>query len=84
MNLQQAMKNPMGVFGTPEKLEASEEFAVEEKRNEAKLPKRRQGGRHAIGEYLRYFYQRTYGVEVFLRDHLKYEYTTPAGLKRDT
>jgi hypothetical protein len=32
MNLQQAMKNPMGVFGTPEVLEASEEFAVEEKR----------------------------------------------------
>jgi hypothetical protein len=37
-----------------------------------------------IGAYLRYFYERTYGVEVYLRDHLKYEYTTPAGLKRDT
>ena len=37
-----------------------------------------------MGAYLRYFYQRTYGVEVFVRDHLKYEYTTPAGLKRDT
>ena len=34
--------------------------------------------------YLRYFYARTYGVEVFVRDHLKYEYTTPAGVKRDT
>jgi len=37
-----------------------------------------------MGAYLRYFYQRTYGLEVFVRDHLKYEYTTPAGLKRDT
>jgi hypothetical protein len=37
-----------------------------------------------MGAYLRYFYQRTYGVEVFVRDHLKYEYTTPAGLRRDT
>ena len=37
-----------------------------------------------VGAYLRYFYARTYGVEVFVRDHLKYEYTTPAGLKRDT
>jgi hypothetical protein len=37
-----------------------------------------------MGAYLRYFYARTYGVEVFVRDHLKYEYTTPAGLKRDT
>jgi hypothetical protein len=37
-----------------------------------------------MGAYLRYFWQRTYGVEVFVRDHLKYEYTTPAGLKRDT
>ena len=36
------------------------------------------------GAYLRYFYQRTYGVELFVRDHLKYQYTTPAGLKRDT
>jgi hypothetical protein len=36
------------------------------------------------GAYLRYFYERTYGVEVYVRDHLKYEYTTPAGLKRDT
>jgi hypothetical protein len=36
------------------------------------------------GAYLRYFYQRTYGVELFVRDHLKYEYTTPAGLRRDT
>jgi hypothetical protein len=32
MNFQQAMKNPMGVFGTPEVLEASEELAAEEKR----------------------------------------------------
>ena len=32
MNFQQAMKNPMGVFGTPEILEASAEFAPEEKR----------------------------------------------------
>jgi hypothetical protein len=37
-----------------------------------------------MGAYLRYFYQRTYGLEVFVRDHLKYEYTTPVGLKRDT
>jgi hypothetical protein len=37
-----------------------------------------------VGAYLRYFYARTYGVEVFVRDHLKYEYTTPAGLERDT
>jgi hypothetical protein len=37
-----------------------------------------------MAAYLRYFFQRTYGVEVFVRDHLKYEYTTPAGLKRDT
>ena len=37
-----------------------------------------------VGAYLRYFYERTYGVEVYVRDHLKYEYTTPAGLKRDT
>jgi hypothetical protein len=37
-----------------------------------------------VGAYLRYFYARTYGVEVFVRDHVKYEYTTPAGLKRDT
>jgi hypothetical protein len=36
------------------------------------------------GAYLRYFYTRTYGLEVYVRDHLKYEYTTPAGLKRDT
>lgn len=36
------------------------------------------------GAYLRYLYDRTYGVEVYVRDHLKYEYTTPAGLKRDT
>lgn len=32
MKLQQAMKNPMRVFGTPETLEASTEFAEEEKR----------------------------------------------------
>ena len=32
MNFQQAMKNPMGVFGTPEVLEASVEFVAEEKR----------------------------------------------------
>jgi hypothetical protein len=37
-----------------------------------------------MGAYLRYFYNRTYGLEVFVRDHLKYEYTTPAGLRRDT
>ena len=32
MNLQQAMKNPMGVFGTPEALESSTEFGTSEKR----------------------------------------------------
>jgi hypothetical protein len=32
MNLQQAMKNPMQVFGTPEALEASTEFATDDKR----------------------------------------------------
>jgi hypothetical protein len=32
MNFQQAMKNPMSVFGTPEVLETSTEFAVDEKR----------------------------------------------------
>lgn len=32
MNFQQAMKNPMSVFGTPEVLEASTEYASEEKR----------------------------------------------------
>jgi hypothetical protein len=32
MNFQQAKKNPMLVFGTPEVLEASTEFAVEQKR----------------------------------------------------
>jgi hypothetical protein len=32
MNLEQAMKNPMRVFGTPEALEASMEFATEDKR----------------------------------------------------
>jgi hypothetical protein len=32
MNIQQAMKNPMGVFGTPEALEASTELATGEKR----------------------------------------------------
>jgi hypothetical protein len=32
MNLQQAMKNPMRVFGTPEALESSADFASEEKR----------------------------------------------------
>ena len=32
MNFQQAMKNPMRVFGTPEVLETSTEFAAEEKR----------------------------------------------------
>jgi hypothetical protein len=32
MNIQQAMKNPMSVFGTPEALEASTEFATGEKR----------------------------------------------------
>lgn len=32
MNFQQAMKNPMKAFGTPEMLEASAEFATEEKR----------------------------------------------------
>ena len=37
-----------------------------------------------MAAYLRYFFQRSYGVEVFVRDHLKYEYTTSAGLKRDT
>jgi hypothetical protein len=33
MDLQQAMKNPMRVFGTPENLEASLEYAPEEKRD---------------------------------------------------
>lgn len=32
MGFQQAMKNPMGVFGTPETLEASTEYAGAEKR----------------------------------------------------
>jgi hypothetical protein len=32
MNLQQAMKNPMRVFGTPETLEASTDFTAEAKR----------------------------------------------------
>jgi hypothetical protein len=32
MTFQQAMKNPMSVFGTPEVLEASPDFAAEEKR----------------------------------------------------
>jgi hypothetical protein len=32
MNIQQAMKNPMSVFGTPEALEASTELATREKR----------------------------------------------------
>jgi hypothetical protein len=32
MKLQQAMKNPMRTFGTPEVLEASADFAVAEKR----------------------------------------------------
>lgn len=32
MKFQQAMKNPMSVFGTPEALEASTEFGVEQKR----------------------------------------------------
>ena len=32
MKLQQAMKNPMAVFGTPEMLDASKEFDQEEKR----------------------------------------------------
>lgn len=31
MNLQQAMKNPMQVFGTPEALEASTEFSAHDK-----------------------------------------------------
>jgi hypothetical protein len=37
-----------------------------------------------VGAYLRYFYERTYGVELYVRDHLKYEYTTSDGVKRDT
>jgi hypothetical protein len=32
MNFQQAMKNPLAAFGTPEILEASAEFAPDEKR----------------------------------------------------
>jgi hypothetical protein len=32
MNIQHAMKNPNGVFGTPEVLEASTEFTVAQKR----------------------------------------------------
>jgi hypothetical protein len=32
MNLQQAMANPMAVFGTPEVLEASRELGAEDKR----------------------------------------------------
>jgi len=32
MTFQEAMKNPLGVFGTPENLEASTEFATDEKR----------------------------------------------------
>jgi len=40
--------------------------------------------RTVLGGTLRYFYKRTYGIELYLRDNLTYEYTTPAGLKRDT
>jgi hypothetical protein len=36
------------------------------------------------GAYVRYFFQRTYGVELYIRDHMKYEYTTPDRVKRDT
>jgi len=32
MTFQRAMKNPMRVFGTPENLEASTDFAADEKR----------------------------------------------------
>ncbi len=32
MNFQEAKKNPMGVFGTPEALESSTEFSSEQKR----------------------------------------------------
>lgn len=40
--------------------------------------------RVALGGSFRYFWRRTYGVEVYWRDNLTYEYTTPEGLKRDT
>jgi hypothetical protein len=37
-----------------------------------------------LGASFRYFYQRTYAFEVYLRDHLTYEYTEPNGNERDT
>lgn len=40
--------------------------------------------RTMLGGTLRYFYKRTYGVELYLRDDLKYEYTTALDVKRDT
>lgn len=40
--------------------------------------------RVALGASLRYFWRRTYGFEVYYRDNLTYEYTTPTGLVRDT
>jgi len=36
------------------------------------------------GAYLRYFYERTYGAEIYWRHDLKYEYTTPERITRDT
>jgi hypothetical protein len=40
--------------------------------------------RQAWGVMTRYFFQRTYGVEAYYRDNIKYKYTTPAGVVRDT
>jgi hypothetical protein len=40
--------------------------------------------RTILGGSFRYFWHRTYGLEVYARDNLTYEYTTPAGLTRDT
>lgn len=37
-----------------------------------------------LGMSLRYFWRRTYGFEFYYRDNLTYEYTTPAGVVRDT
>lgn len=40
--------------------------------------------RTILGGYLRYFYKRTYGFYTTMWKDLEYEYTTPAGVTRDT
>jgi hypothetical protein len=40
--------------------------------------------RTILGGYVRYFYQRTYGFYATMWKDLKYDYTTPAGVKRGT